>query len=172
MSTDDDLVYLQLTDLAGALRRVDARLPPGIGLRTADPAADLGCIAELYGAAFDMSSPGKVTSDEVARLAQHPGLRANGVFLAFDGDLAVGLGVGRVDVPAPGGTAHQGAIELLAVRPGYRRRGIGRALIRAVLIWLASQHVATVGVSAEDPTLLAVLKQYGFREAAPPYGGA
>lgn len=171
MSSDEGLAHLQLTDLPGVLRRVETPLPPGIYLRTADPAADLPLIAEVYNAAFEFSSPGKATPEEVARLARHPGFSPSGVFVAFDGDLAVGLGVGSVDVPAPGGAVHRGAIELLAIRPGYQRRGIGRALIHAVLAWLAGQHIVTVGVSIKDPTLLTVLEKYGFRKAFPAEGG-
>ena len=167
MNPPDDLVHLQLTDLARAIRQAEGPLPAGIRLRTADPATDLPLIAELYNVAFGPSDPAKATPDEVARLAQHPGLDPSGVFLAFDGDLSVGLGVASVELSATWHTAHRGAIELLAVRPAYRRQGIGRALVRAVLAWLADQGVVTVGVSAEDPAVIALLQRYGFREELP-----
>jgi ribosomal protein S18 acetylase RimI-like enzyme len=163
----DDLVHLQLTNLAGAIRQAEGPLPTGIRLRTADPATDLPLIAELYNAAFGPADPAKATPEEVARLAQHPGLDPGGVFLAFDGDLAVGLGVASVEVSTAWQTAHRGAIELLAVRPAYRRQGIGRALIGAVLAWLADQGVVTVGASAEDPVVIALLQRHGFREELP-----
>jgi GNAT superfamily N-acetyltransferase len=93
---------------------------------------------------------------------QHPSLDPGGVFLAFDGELVVGLGVGSVPIPKSDSSARVGAIELLAVRASHRRQGIGRALIQRVLCWLASQDVTTVSVSAEHPVLLATLKRYGF----------
>jgi GNAT superfamily N-acetyltransferase len=170
VSHPERLVHLQLPDLAAALLRLEAPLPAGIRIRFAELAADLSLIAELYNTVFEPDSPGKVSAGEVAHFAQHPGLNPGGVFLAFDDELAVGLGVGSLQVPAAAETIRQGAIELLAVRPGYRRRGIGRALIYQVLTWLAGQGVSTVGVSAEHPFLLTVLKRYGFRETAPAGG--
>lgn len=170
MGHPEHLVHLQLPDLAEALPRLEAPLPAGVRVRVADLAGDRSLIAELYNAVFEPDSPGKVSAGEVAHFAQHPGLDPGGVFLAFDGELAVGLGVGSLQVPGATETARRGAIELLAVRPGYRRRGIGRALIYRVLSWLAAQGVSTAGVSAEPPFLLRVLKRYGFREIAPPGG--
>jgi GNAT superfamily N-acetyltransferase len=108
----------------------------------------------------------KVTAEEVAGFSHHPGLSPAGVFLAVHGELAVGLAVARVAVPGWGQQKRQGALELLAVRPGYRRQGIGRALVYAVLTWLVHQGVSTVGVSAEESTLLAVLENYGFQPAS------
>ncbi len=159
---------MQLTGLEKVISRYEGILPPGIRLRAVDLASDPPRIADLYNAVFEAEDPGKVTPEEVTRLTQHPGLKPTGAFLAFDGDLAVGLGVGSVDMPTPGMAEHQGAIELLIVRPGYRRQGIGRALVHAVLSWLAEQGVVTVGVSAEDPGVLGVLKKYGFQPVASP----
>jgi len=162
-------VYVELADLQAFLRQVEGTisLPPGITLRPVNPACDEAIIAELYNAAFREPLE-KVTARDVAGYARHPGLEHEGVFLAFDGPLAVGLVVGRVDVPAPGGAGHRGAVELLAIRPGYRRRGIGRALIIRVFRWLAEHQVRRVGATAENPAIVGILESYGFRPAPPP----
>ena len=169
MSDTTEQVYVELADLQAFLRQVEGidDLPPGITLRPVNQASDEAVIAELYNAAF-REPLDKVTARDVAGYARHPGLEHEGVFLAFDGPLAVGLVVGRVDVPAPGGDAHRGAVELLAIRPGYRRRGIGRALIFRVFRWLVEHQVWRVGAAAENPAIVGILKSYGFRPTPPP----
>jgi GNAT superfamily N-acetyltransferase len=161
----DGLTHLQLADIAATMRRLRRSAPAGIHLRAASLPTDLPVIAELYNAVFESGEPGRMTAGEFASLTRHPGISPTGMFLAFAGDLAVGLAVGSVDVPAPGGPAQQGAIEVLAVRPGYRRRGIGRALLHAVLAWLAAQGVEQVSVGTEDPALADLLIRYGFGPA-------
>lgn len=158
MGDDSKLVRLQLTNLPGALRQIDGTWPAGIHLRTAELPADLPLIAELYNATFE----DKVTSEEMTYLAYHPSLSHRGILLAFAGDTAVGLVVGSLAPASPDQAGRRGAIELLIVRPGYRRRGIGRALVHAVLSWLADQGVSTVSVSAEGSTVPTVLARYGF----------
>jgi len=162
-------VYVELANLQAFLRQMEGidDLPRGIALRPVNQASDEAVIAELYNAAFREPLE-KVTARDVAGYARHPGLEHEGVFLAFDGPLAVGLVVGRVDVPAPGGDAHRGAVELLAIRPGYRRRGIGRALIFRVFRWLVEHQVRRVGATAENPAIVGILKSYGFRPTPPP----
>jgi ribosomal protein S18 acetylase RimI-like enzyme len=170
MDEGGEQVYVELADLTAFLRQAEGigDLPPGISLRPVHPLQDGADIVELYNAAFDFEPLEKLTAGDVARYVQHPGLAQQGIFLAFDGTLAVGLVVGRVDVPAPGGEAHRGAVELLAIRPGYRRRGIGRALIYQVFRWLAEQQVRRVGATAENPAVVDILVRYGFRPAPPP----
>jgi GNAT superfamily N-acetyltransferase len=157
------LIYMELTDLHGTLCQLGATLPPGISLRAARLPADLAIIAQVYNSVFDPGAPNSVMAEEFAHLDRHPGISPTGILLAFDGDLAIGLAVGRIDVPAPGGTAHQGAIELVAVCSDYRGQGIGRALIHATLAWLAERGAQTVSVSTEDPTLADLLARYGFQ---------
>jgi GNAT superfamily N-acetyltransferase len=168
LNKPDAWVALQLSDLAEALRRTGDPPPVGIHLRAVDLEADLAAIAEVYNAAYGLEGAEAITPHKVARFTWHPGLRATGAFLALEGERAVGLGVGSVEVLAPGAgarrgaRAHQGAVELLAVRPEYRRRGLGRALLHAVLGWLAGQGVRVVRASAEDAPALLLLQRYGF----------
>lgn len=168
MSRPDDWVALRLPDLPEALRRTGGPPPPGIHLRAVDLDTDLDAMAEVYNAAYGLEGAEAITPHKVARFTWHPGLRASGAFLALDGERAVGLGVGSVEVPAPGARAHQGArahegaVELLAVRPEYRRQGIGRALLHAVLGWLAGEGVRAVRASAEDAPAVLLLQRYGF----------
>lgn len=159
-------VVLQLTDVAEALRCTGDPLPTGFDLRPVELDADLLQIAALYNAAFGLEGPDAVTPNKALRFTWHPGLHPTGAFLVFAGPLAVGLGLGRVEVPAPGSTARRGAVELLAVRPEYRRRGIARALLHAVLGWLASQGVTRVAASVEDTPALLMVQRYGFSPAS------
>jgi len=159
---DSEPVRLELTDPGRALRQMEGPWPAGIGLRTAELPADLPLIAELYNAAFEDTGTDQVTPEQMACLAYHPSLSHKGILLAFAGNTAVGLVVGSLDLTSAERAGRQGAIELLVVRPGYRRRGIGRALVHAILRWLADQGVSAVSVSAEGSTVPALLARYGF----------
>jgi GNAT superfamily N-acetyltransferase len=162
------LIPLQLDDLPAAIRHTAGPLPPGMTLRTVEQPNDFPLIAELYNAAFGLSDTRAVTPEQVAGLAHHPGLSAREAFLVFAGEQAVGLGVGSVELPPPGGASRRGAVELLAVRPGYRRRGIGRALLHAVLSRLHDLGVAQVAASVERAGPLTMLTRYGFRPVSLP----
>lgn len=170
MSDAGEQVYVEVSDLQAFLRQAEGAggLAPGIALRPASLAGDEEVIAELVNTVFGFESQERVTGTDVAGFGRHPGLASQGIFLAFDGSLAVGVVIGRVDVPAPGGEAHRGAVELLAVRTGYRQRGIGRQLIYQVFSWLAEQQVQRVGATAQEPRTVDILKSYGFRPASPP----
>jgi ribosomal protein S18 acetylase RimI-like enzyme len=167
---ESPFVHLQI-----ALPRIGAGrtwpLPAGIALRTAQAPRDLAPIAELYNAAFGRDGDDAVTPQRVARFAYHPGLSPLGVFLAYAGDQAVGLGVARLAVPAPGQADHTGAVELLAVRPGFRRRGLAHALLDAILSWLAQQGVTLVEASTDRPAVIGLLMAHGFMETAAPAAG-
>jgi ribosomal protein S18 acetylase RimI-like enzyme len=172
VSESASMIHLQLADPITALHRLNRTPPAGIYLRAANLPADLPLIAELYNAVFTpddpnrIADPARVTALEFAHLTQHPGISPTGMFLAFAGSQAVGLAVSKVDVPAPGGADHQGAIELLAVRPGFRNRGIGRALIHAALAWLVERGVRQVSASTANPTVSDMLCKYGFQRIA------
>ncbi|MBN1660286.1 MAG: GNAT family N-acetyltransferase [Anaerolineae bacterium] len=166
MSEQEGLTYYErigLVDVAGNLHEP----PPGIKIRSAAEPADLSNIVDLYNAAFERLGD-EVTEAEVAGYARHPGLAAPGVFLAFDGPLAVGAIVSRLDVPAPGGEARRAGVELLVVRPEYRRRGIAAALVGRILAWLASIGVETVGAtvdaSGRELGVATLLERYEFRQ--------
>jgi ribosomal protein S18 acetylase RimI-like enzyme len=163
VSQPERLIHLQLTDPLKTLRGSAGTLPSGMRLRAAHLPDDLATMAELYDAVFESGDPRPATAREFADLTRHPGISPTGMFLAFAGDLAVGLAVASIDVPAPGGVVHQGAIELLAVRPAYRRQGIGRALIHAALAWLVDRGVHKVSASTENTALPDILTRYGFR---------
>jgi ribosomal protein S18 acetylase RimI-like enzyme len=165
MSELGDMIQMQLANLEGLLRRLAAPLPSGIRLRSADLVADLPLIAGLYNAAFARDESETITPDEVARYVRHPGLEPLAVFLAFAGEVAVGLAIGKREVPAPGQPARRGTLELLAVRSDYRGLGIGRALLHRSLAWLAEQGVDRVVAATDHPLVVGLLRRYGFRPA-------
>jgi GNAT superfamily N-acetyltransferase len=160
-------VALQLNDVAGALRLTEGPLPCGLDLRPVELDVDLPQIAALYNTAFGLEGPDAVTPNKALRFTLHPGLHPTGAFLVLDGPVPVGLGVGRVEIPAAGASARLGAVELLAVRPEYRRRGVASALLHAVLGWLAGQGVTHVHASVEDTPALLLLQRYGFSPVSP-----
>jgi GNAT superfamily N-acetyltransferase len=168
-----ELVTYELAGLDAGQLPPPPDLPPGIALRPADLAADLPEIEALAQIAF--SSPvtpaptngGAENQAEVGGLIRHPGLAPPGIFLALHGGLAVGLAVGRVEVPAAGDGTRRAAVELVAVHPGYRRGGIARALLRRLLAWLAERGVQTVVASTDDPIVVAMLQRHGFQASTP-----
>lgn len=169
MDDASKLVAFELAGLAAGQGPPPPQMPPGIALRPADLPADLSAIHTLYQIVFAppaTSAPGGDDGEneaEVAGLIRHPGLAPPGIFLALQGELAVGMVVGRIEVPAAGESTRRAAVELLAVRPDYRRRGIARALLRRLLGWLAERGVQTVLASTDDPIVGALLESHGFR---------
>jgi len=165
LSERQELAYYELVGLGHVADGV-VEPPPGIDIRSAVEPADLSNIAEVYNAAFERIDDG-VTAAQVAAYGRHPGLAAPGVFLAFERDQAVGVAVGRLDVPAPGGKTRRAAVELLAVRPQYRRQGIAAALLGRLLASLAAAGVETVGATVapagEALGVGTLLERYGFR---------
>jgi ribosomal protein S18 acetylase RimI-like enzyme len=158
----DQWIYLQLTSIAKALRRTEGSLPDGIHLRAVDKATHLSQIAALYNSAFSHAKDDILSPEELAHLVWHPGLSPKAVFLAFDGQQVVGLGVASADIPGQGTGNRRGAVELLAVRPDYQQQGIGRALLHALLSWLADREVQVIGASVDRPEPLVLLQRYGF----------
>jgi GNAT superfamily N-acetyltransferase len=169
MAEPTGLGLFELTELDAGQLPPPFDLPPGIGLRPANLAADLPAIDELSRAAFAAPAGSARAEDEAGNQAEiegllrHPGLVPPGIFLAMDGKLAVGLAAGRIEVPAAGEGTRRAAVELLAVRPGYRRKGIARALLRQLLDWLAERGVQAVLASTDDPIVANLLEGYGFR---------
>lgn len=164
-----NMIDYEVRGLDARRARLEPSLPAGIRLRPADLAADLQALNELCQAAFGRlatsvwSGDGAVSSAEVTDLLRHPGLVPPGVFIALDGELPVGMVVGRIEVPAAGEVMRRAAVELLAVRPGYRRRGIARALLVRVLAWLLEGGVDVVVASTDNPVVGALLESLGFR---------
>ena len=132
-----------------------ARGQPGTG-----PTSDDCPVQQAY--SHEEDGDEALSQEELARLVWHPGLSPKGAFLAFSGERAVGLGVASAELPGPGPGPRRGAVELLAVRPGYQHRGIGRALLHAALSWLADRHVTDIRANVDRPKPLAILQRYGF----------
>jgi ribosomal protein S18 acetylase RimI-like enzyme len=153
---------LQLTNLPEALRRSQGPLPPHIHLRAVDKSTDLSQVTDLYNLAFSRKEEDVLSPEELARLVWHPGLNPKIAFLAFDGEQTVGLGVASAEAPGPSIASRQGAVELLAVRPEYQQQGIGRALLHALLTWLAEREVDLIGAIVDHPKPFIILRRYGF----------
>jgi GNAT superfamily N-acetyltransferase len=162
MSRQSKWISLELADLSEALCLTRGPLPPNIHLREADQALDLPQIAALYNRVYshECGSDDTLSTEQLAQLVWHPGLSPKGAFLALDGNRVVGLGVASTESPRTGHA--QGAIELLTVLPGYRQRGIGRALLHAALTWLAERKVMAIRAIVDQPGPLAILQHYGF----------
>jgi GNAT superfamily N-acetyltransferase len=169
MNDDSALHGYQLAGLGAGRGLLPPDPPPGIVMHSARLPADLPALGKLFQAAFAPAlASGRIgdeegTQAEVAGLIRHPGLAPPGIFVALDGELMVGLAVGRIEVPAAGESSLRAAVELLAVLPAYRRQGIARALLRLLLAWLADRGVETVLARTDDPIVAAMLEQHGFQ---------
>jgi GNAT superfamily N-acetyltransferase len=91
----------------------------------------------------------------------------HGIFVAESDDRVVGLATGHPYWPAP---VYEQRLEIyineVIVRPGFRGRGIGRALIEAVLAWARDQGAAQVraGVLTCNPDALEFWRRIGGSE--------
>lgn len=82
-------------------------------------------------------------------------------------ELLVGMCDGRpIATVMVGHDGHRGWLYYLAVEPEVRRRGIGRAMVRAAEGWLAARGVPKVQllVRAENAATTAFYRRIGYRE--------
>jgi ribosomal protein S18 acetylase RimI-like enzyme len=97
--------------------------------------------------------------DWIARAGQWSGERAVG-FLAMDADIACGIVAGLRDQGDPTRT------DLVAmwVAPTYRRRGVGRLLVEAVLAWARTRGARTVQlrVTCNNEPAIQLYQSFGF----------
>ena len=97
--------------------------------------------------------------DWIARAERLSGERAVG-FLAMDADIACGMAVGLLDQDDAGCADLAG----MWVAPKHRRRGIGRALVDAVLGWARMRDVRIVRlmVTCDNEPAIGLYLSLGF----------
>lgn len=154
--------------VARALRQPKATFR---GARPFDPARDLGAVAHLLEEAF--------RPEHTFPLSNVPFLREVGVLLwqinynpispehtfgfvwAEDGQL-----VGNVTVMPDGGRLDRYAISNVAVKPGYRGRGVARQLMIAALDELHARAAkwALLNVHPMNPDAMKLYRDLGFQE--------
>ena len=98
--------------------------------------------------------------EELTRSVTPPGPHA--MFLACEGDRVVGSAYGLVDQER-GQAARVGG---MWVEPSVRRRGAGRALLRAIFGWARERRFNRLALwaPAHSAAALALYRQAGFRE--------
>lgn len=122
-------------------------LPPGVALRPVAVPAEAQQVAELLCACYAWL---RLDAATVRRWAALPVFAAEGWVWAVDtaSGAPIGLGIADID-PAMG----EGAIEWLQVLPAHRGRGIGAALVGALLDRLAPRSAfVTVAGECANPT--------------------
>ncbi|MFN0298944.1 MAG: GNAT family N-acetyltransferase [Burkholderiales bacterium] len=84
------------------------------------------------------------------------------MFVAFEGDAIVGTTYGLLD--------HErndvGRVGGMWVAPSQRRRGVGRSLLAAVLVWARERGLKRVGLwaPASEPAAVALYSRAGFKD--------
>jgi GNAT superfamily N-acetyltransferase len=98
--------------------------------------------------------------DDLTRSVTEPNRHV--MFVAFEGDAAVGTTYGILDHERSGA----GRVGGMWVEPSQRRRGIGRALLGAVLDWARERGLKRVGLWApvSEPAAIALYASAGFRD--------
>jgi mycothiol synthase len=150
-----------------ARREVEpAKMPEGIVTRTFVRGRDEELLADVRNATF-AEHFGFVprTVEEMAYRTRQSDFFADGLFFAFDGDKVAGFCYTSRDErewERRGETV--GHIQLLGVMPGYRGRGLGRALLLEGVNYLR-QFVSLVelGVEGKNDTALALYESVGFK---------
>ncbi len=100
----------------------------------------------------------RLGADITVLVAEDPG--------APDHLVACGAGVISERLPiAPNATARVGYIQWMSTEPGFRRRGLGRAVLRALLGWFESQGVDDIELHA-SPEGAPLYRSEGFWEGS------
>ncbi|MCE9639219.1 MAG: GNAT family N-acetyltransferase [Betaproteobacteria bacterium] len=83
------------------------------------------------------------------------------MFVAFEGDATVGTTYGLLDHER----SDAGRVGGMWVAPSQRRRGVGRALLTAVLVWARESGLKRVGLWApvSEPAAVALYSHAGFK---------
>ena len=83
------------------------------------------------------------------------------MFVAFEGDVIVGTTYGLLDSERK----DAGRVGGMWVEASQRRRGVGRALLAAVLVWARARGLRRVGLwaPASEPAAVALYYRAGFR---------
>jgi ribosomal protein S18 acetylase RimI-like enzyme len=87
------------------------------------------------------------------------------VLVARSGDRLVGVGVGRITLLPPFfADRRRGFIQDVYTHADYRRRGIARRLVEALLDWLREQQVSTVEltVATNNPEAIRLWERLSF----------
>lgn len=141
-------------------------IPPGIELRTYRPGEDDQAWIELDAVAFEGhwgSAP--LTLEDIEALRQRSDFDPRGlIFAVADGKL-VGQALARYNASDREATAVPvGRIEDVAVRPSYRGRGIGRALLLACMryLWDRGCRAVELTVDTENEQALRLYEGLGF----------
>jgi ribosomal protein S18 acetylase RimI-like enzyme len=117
--------------------------------------ADIPAVVALWGRC-NLTRPWNDPVEDI-RIARASGHGA--ILVARDGDTVVGAAM-------TGHDGHRGAIYYLAVEPGARRAGLGRALVAACEAWCRARGVPKVNllVRKENPGVLAFYEALGYRD--------
>ncbi len=124
-----------------------ASLPPGLRLRTFQPATDEAAVHGILNASFaDHRNANAVTTEQMSDNLRRPGFDPAGLFLAEDVEGEVmGLCWCYINPDEQTRRCEQtGWINDLGVDPAYRRMGLGRALLTHSIGWLRSRGVDCV----------------------------
>ena len=84
------------------------------------------------------------------------------MFVAFEGDVILGTTYGLLDPES----SNAGRVGGMWVAPSQRRRGVGRALVEAVLVWARERGLKRVSLwaPAAAPAAVALYSRAGFKE--------
>lgn len=96
-------------------------------------------------------------ADSVEDLRAQAGPQQRCLLAELDGELAGSGVVGQSDLAGSGALAAR-------VLPGYRRRGLGTAILRELAGRAAGMGFEVVGSNVEDPGSVSFAERYGFRE--------
>jgi ribosomal protein S18 acetylase RimI-like enzyme len=134
---------------------------------------DIPEIVEVWGelarfhASLDRAfAPSEIWREEYRQFIRGLLGRDDALAVVAEGDgRLIGFGVGRVSLlPAFFARRRRGYIHDIVTREPYRRRGVGRRLVAALLEWMASSGVATVEltVAVRNPEAVAFWAAQGF----------
>ena len=98
--------------------------------------------------------------EDLTRAVTGPGGQV--MFLACEDDTVLGSAYGLLERDR----REAGRVGGMWVAPAARRRGIGRALLHAVMAWARGRHLTHLGLwaPAHSPAAVALYRQSGFRE--------
>lgn len=112
------------------------------------------CEADLDATDIVVMAAYNVAQSRKSSLQFYMSLQPDGAYVAKDGKTIVGFGAALNYGPFA-------YIGLMSVHPSAQRRGVGRALLQRLLVWLEEQHCPTALLDA-TPVGAPLYEQFGF----------
>lgn len=141
------------------------RFPEDVDVRPLRPGIDEPALVGVINASFrDHPEPLELSEDHIRRVHALPGFDPDSIRLVRVAGSERPIAFARVTIDRRDGEPTVGDVAMIGVRPAWRRRGLGRELLRWSVGWLRTHGAARIelAVEAANEGAAALYREHGF----------